>query len=73
MKNLMKRKFWIGTVVVLIAGTFLYGCEDFLNQPAQGSLDANTLANANGVEVDCSLQNTGRTERIWRTPGWSCQ
>lgn len=51
MKNLIKRKFWIGTVVVLIAGTFLYGCEDFLNQPPQGSLDANTLANASGVEA----------------------
>lgn len=51
MKNIMKRKFWIGTVVVLLAGTVLYGCEDFLNQPPQGSLDANTLANANGVEA----------------------
>ena len=51
MKNLMKRKFWIGTVVVLLAGTVLYGCEDFLEQPPQGSLDANTLANANGVEA----------------------
>ena len=51
MKNLMKRKFWIGAVVVLLAGTFLYGCEDFLNQPPQGSLDANTLANASGVEA----------------------
>lgn len=51
MKNLVKRKFWIGTAVVLLAGTVLYGCEDFLNQPAQGSLDANTLANANGVEA----------------------
>lgn len=51
MKNLMKRKFWIGTVVVLLAGTVLYGCEDFLNQPPQGSLDANTLANASGVEA----------------------
>lgn len=51
MKNLMKRKFWIGTAVVLLAGTVLYGCEDFLEQPAQGSLDANTLANASGVEA----------------------
>ena len=50
MNNTVKRKFWIGTVVVLIAGTLFYGCEDFLNQPPQGSLDANTLANKNGVE-----------------------
>ncbi|MEX0646207.1 MAG: RagB/SusD family nutrient uptake outer membrane protein [Balneolaceae bacterium] len=51
MKNIFKRKFWIGTVVILIAGTFIYGCEDFLTQPPQGSLDANTLANASGVEA----------------------
>lgn len=51
MKNILKRKFWIGTVVVLITGTFFYGCEDFLVQPPQGSLDANTLANADGVEA----------------------
>jgi hypothetical protein len=50
MKNLMKRKFWIGTIVVLFAGTLLYGCEDFLEAPPQGALDANTLANQQGVE-----------------------
>lgn len=52
MKNILKRKFWIGTAVVLITGTlFLYGCDDFLTQPPQGSLDANTLSNASGVEA----------------------
>lgn len=50
MKNLFKRKLWIGTAIVLLAGTMLYGCDDFLNAPPQGSLDANTLSNANGVE-----------------------
>lgn len=51
MKNILKRKFWIGTVVVMITGTLFYGCEDFLTQPPQGSLDATTLANADGVEA----------------------
>jgi starch-binding outer membrane protein, SusD/RagB family len=51
MKNILKRKFWIGAVVVLISGIFIYGCEDFLMQPPQGSLDANTLANADGVDA----------------------
>jgi len=50
MKHLMKRKFWIGTAVVLLVGTFLYGCEDFLEVAPKGSLDSNTLANQNGVE-----------------------
>lgn len=50
MKKLLKYKALTGIVAVLIAGTILYGCNDFLDTAAQGSLDANTLANQNGVE-----------------------
>lgn len=50
MKNLLKRKFWIGTAVVLIAGTILYGCEDFLEAPPQGTLSEEVLTNKTGVE-----------------------
>jgi starch-binding outer membrane protein, SusD/RagB family len=51
MKNLMKRNLWIGVVAILLSVGMLYGCDDFLNAPPQGSLDATTLANANGVEA----------------------
>lgn len=50
MKNLMKRKFWIGTAVILIAGIVLYGCEDFLEAPPQGALGQEVLRNKTGVE-----------------------
>jgi hypothetical protein len=50
MKNLFKHKILTGTAIVLLLGTIIYGCSDFLEAPAQGSLDSSTLANANGVE-----------------------
>lgn len=50
MKNLFKHNVLIVTAVVLLAGTIIYGCEDFLDTPVQGSLDSNTLATAEGVE-----------------------
>jgi len=51
MKTLLKKyRLLFGLALsVLLAGT-LYSCKDFLTQPPQGSLDQNTLANANGVE-----------------------
>lgn len=50
MKNLFKHKVLTGTAIVLLLGTIIYGCSDFLDTPAQGSLDANTLSNSTGVE-----------------------
>lgn len=50
MKNLFKHKVFTGTAIVLLLGTIIYGCSDFLDTPAQGSLDSNTLANETGVE-----------------------
>jgi hypothetical protein len=46
----MKNKIKIIGIVALVAGT-LFACKDtFLDKPAQGNLDANTLANQTGVE-----------------------
>ncbi len=46
----MKNKIKILGIVALVAGT-LFACKDtFLDKPAQGNLDANTLANKTGVE-----------------------
>lgn len=50
MKNLFKHNILIGTAVVLFMGTIIYGCQDFLDTPVQGSLDENTLATSDGVE-----------------------
>lgn len=50
MKKLFEHKVLMGTAIVLLLGTIFYGCEDFLETSPQGSLDPNTLANANGVE-----------------------
>lgn len=50
MKKLLKHKVLMGTAIVLLLGTIVYGCKDFLETSPQGSLDANTLANAEGVE-----------------------
>jgi len=50
--NLFKNnKILFGAAFLLLAGGFIYGCEDdFLVGEAQGSLDEQTLANQNGVE-----------------------
>ena len=40
--------FYIGMVSLLIIS--LYGCKDFLNEPAQGTLSEITLANEKGLE-----------------------
>ena len=46
MKNMIKT-----TGIIAIFLTMLFACsEDFLNRPAQGNLDATTLANQSGVE-----------------------
>jgi hypothetical protein len=46
MKNMIKTPGIIAIILIM-----LFGCsEDFLNRPAQGNLDATTLANQSGVE-----------------------
>ncbi len=46
----MKNKIKILGIVAVIAGTLLACKEKFLDRPAQGNLDASTLANQSGVE-----------------------
>jgi len=52
----------------LVAAAALYACKDFLNTPAQGTLDEQSLANRQGVEgsliaayrsLDCSSSSAG--------------
>lgn len=51
MKTLIKKyRFLLGAALIVLMASTAYSCKDFLNQPPQGSLDENTLANANGVE-----------------------
>lgn len=64
MKKLFKKyRLTIGIASMLLVAGTIYGCEDFLNTPPQGSLDANTLANQNGVE--------GSLIAAYRTLDWS--
>jgi hypothetical protein len=45
-----------GIIAVLLV--MLFACnEDFLNRPGQGSLDANVLANQDGVEANLITEN----------------
>jgi len=50
--RLNSRSWVTGTAMALLASVTLYGCKDFLNSNAapQGTLDATTLQNENGVE-----------------------
>jgi hypothetical protein len=47
-----KRRLLLGTTCLLLTGTALFGCNDFLDEASapQGTLDQATLANAIGVE-----------------------
>lgn len=50
MKNLFTHKIWIGTVFILLSAVIIYGCDDFLNAPPQGSLDEQALQSPDGLE-----------------------
>jgi len=52
MKIVSKHPLLVGTALLTLAAAGLYGCKDFLNSAAapQGTLDAGTLANRQGVE-----------------------
>lgn len=47
--NTVKKILRLFVIAFIVMGT-LYACEDFLNQPPQGQLDSNVLANQDGVE-----------------------
>ena len=63
MKTLLRSKLVIATAVVTTLGAITFACKDFLDQPAQGTVDEATLATKTGVEgsliaayraLDCS-------------------
>jgi starch-binding outer membrane protein, SusD/RagB family len=50
MKTLLRSKVVIATAVLTTFGAITYACKNFLDQPAQGTLDESTLSNRAGVE-----------------------
>src|SRR5690625_4660432 len=46
-----KREYLFGLFSIVIAGLFSYGCSDFLEIPAKGSLGEDVLADQQGVEI----------------------
>ena len=68
MKTLLRSKLVIATAVVTTLGAITFACKDFLDQPAQGTVDEATLATKTGVEgsliaayrsLDCSSSSAG--------------
>lgn len=66
-KRNLKRLVY-GTAVVMVAAGVTYACKDFLDAPAQGTVDEQTLATLTGVEgsliaayrsLDCSSSSAG--------------
>ena len=50
MKTLLNSRLALGTVLLGLLGAFTYACSDFLNTPAQGTLDETALVTKEGVE-----------------------
>jgi starch-binding outer membrane protein, SusD/RagB family len=68
MKTLLRSKLTIAAAVVTTLGAITFACKDFLDQPAQGTVDEATLATKTGVEgsliaayrsLDCSSSSAG--------------
>lgn len=68
MKTLLRSKLVIAAAVLTTLGAITFACSDFLNQPAQGTVDEATLATKTGVEgsliaayrsLDCSSSSAG--------------
>lgn len=68
MKTLLRSKMVIAAAVLTTLGAITFACSDFLNQPAQGTVDEATLATKTGVEgsliaayrsLDCSSSSAG--------------
>jgi hypothetical protein len=68
MNKRIRNRLLYGMVGVIVASGVTYACKDFLDQPAQGTLDEGTLANQAGVEasliaayrsLDCSSSSAG--------------
>ncbi len=50
MKTLLRHRLLKTTVILTLVGAITYACKDFLNTPAQGTLDENALMTKTGVE-----------------------
>lgn len=68
MKTLLRSRLVLGAALLVLLGIVTYACKDFLDTPAQGSLDANSLATRDGVEgsllatyrsLDCNNATNG--------------
>jgi hypothetical protein len=68
MKTLLRSKLVIAAAVLTTLGAITFACKDFLDQPAQGTVDEATLATKTGVEgsliaayrsLDCSSSSAG--------------
>ncbi len=68
MKTLLRSKLMIATAVLATLGAISYACKNFLDQPAQGTVDQGTLMNKVGVEgsliaayraLDCEASSAG--------------
>jgi len=71
MKTLLKSRLILGTACLALLGAVTYACKDFLNTPAQGTLDQNALLTKAGVEG--SLVATYRVlDCTPLTGAWGC-
>jgi hypothetical protein len=68
MKKLLRSRLVIATAVLTTLGAITWACKDFLEAPAQGTVDEATLATRTGVEgtliaayrsLDCSSSSAG--------------
>ncbi len=68
MKTLLRSRLVLGTAFLALMGVVTYACKDFLDTPAQGSLDENALTTRAGVEgsliaayrsLDCNNATNG--------------
>ena len=68
MKTLLRSRLVLGTAFLALMGVLTYACKDFLDTPAQGSLDENALTTRAGVEgsliaayrsLDCNNATNG--------------
>jgi hypothetical protein len=71
MNTRIRNNLLFGTAFVILAAGVTYACKDFLNTPAQGTLDEEVLANQAGVEG--SLIATYRSLDCSNSSGaWGC-
>ncbi len=71
MKALLRHRLLSATAFLTLVGAMTYACKDFLDTPAQGTLDQNALSTKTGVEG--TLIATYRVLDCVRGPGsWGC-